>query len=149
MPDFKTFFDEYAAAFNRSLGDKVDADAIMAAFADCFVGAGPSGVICGHNGKPFRDALENGYAFYKDVGTKRMSVRGLDVTAIDDDHHMVAVHWRAEYERKDGSPVAIDFDVTYMLQTLPGEASKIFAYVSGDEMAALKAHGLLERTQHI
>jgi hypothetical protein len=144
QPDFKSFFDDYCAAFNRSLGERVDADAIMSAFADCFVGASPAGVNCGQNGPRFREVLETGYKFYKDVGTECMNVRGVDVTAIDDNHHIARVGWRADYKRRNGSLVSIDFEVTYILQTQPGQSSKIFAYVTGDEMAALEEHGLLE-----
>jgi hypothetical protein len=144
QPDLKAFFDDYCAAFNRSLGERVDADAIIAAFADCFVGASPAGVNCGQNGAHFREVLETGYKFYKDVGTERMNVRGVDVTEIDSAHHIARVSWRADYKRRDGTPVSIDFDVTYILQTQSGQKPKIFAYVTGDEMAALEEHGLLE-----
>lgn len=147
QPDFKRFFDTYAAAFNRSLGDKVDADAIMRSFADCFVSASPSGVTCGENGEKFRKVLEDGYVFYKQVGTERMGVRGLNVAAIDGEHHSVKVAWRAQYKRRDSEHVAIDFDVTYFLPTLPGSEPKIFAFVTGDEMAALKKHGLLDEAR--
>jgi len=143
-PNFDKFFDNYAAAFNRSLGDEVDTEAIMSCFAECFVSAGPTGVNCGQNGPRFREVLQGGYKFYKDVGTERMAVHGVDVTTIDQNHHMAIVHWRAHYSRKDGSPVSIDFDVAYMLQTLRNDTPKIFAYVAGDEMAALEKHGLIE-----
>ena len=143
-PNFEKFFDSYAAAFNRSLGDEVDAEAIMACFADCFVSAGPTGVTCGQNGPHFREVLQGGYKFYKDVGTERMAIHGLNVTTIDPNHHMVIVQWRAHYKRGDGSPVSIDFDVAYVVQTLRGETPKIFAYVAGDEMAALEKHGLID-----
>jgi hypothetical protein len=144
QPDFKTFFDDYAAAFDRSLGATVDKAAITGAFAPCFVGAGPKGVNCGKNDAEFGAGLETGYRFYKEIGTERMSIRGLDVTAIDDLHHMVTVHWRAEYKRrKDGQHVTIDFDGTYILQTLKDQQPKIFAYISGDEMDEYKKHGLV------
>src|SRR5262245_1079283 len=52
-PDFDRFFREYAEVFNRSLGESVDVDGIREAFADCFVGAGPSGVTCGRNDASF------------------------------------------------------------------------------------------------
>ena len=146
QPDFNRFFAEYAAAFNRSLGDKVDTDAITRAFADSFIGASPSGIVCGENGEKFRKVLEDGYAFYKAVGTQRISVRKLDVHAIDGDHHLAKVAWRAEYARRDREPVTIDFDVTYLLQTLPKSEPKIFAFVTGDELAALKKHGLLDES---
>jgi len=42
------FFAEYAARFNRGLGEAPveDAEATAAAFADCFIGAEPGSVMC-------------------------------------------------------------------------------------------------------
>ncbi len=117
QPDFTLFFQRYADAFNRSLGETVDSETIIAAFSDCFVSASPSGVKCGQNDGDFRSALPKMYAFYKEIGTKKMTMRGVTPTPIDEGHHMVRVHWMADYEKKDGQVVSIDFDVTYLLQT--------------------------------
>ena len=91
--------------------------------------------------------LEDGYAFYKQIGTERMTVRSLDVVAIDALHHAVTVHWRADYKRANDGVVEIDFDVTYLTQTLAPHGPKIFAFVSGDELTVLQAHGLLDAHQ--
>jgi hypothetical protein len=140
-PDYEQFFAGYVDAFNRSLGEAVDVDGIRAHFADCFVGASPSGAACGQNDDSFAEALQQGYAFYRSMGTKAMSVRSLDVTAIDDTHDMVRVSYRAGYE-KDGTPIDIDFDVTYLLQTV-ADKTTIFAFIAGDEMARYREHGLI------
>jgi hypothetical protein len=140
--DFERFFSDYTDAFNRSLGDTVDAAGIRARFAACFVGAGPGGVDCGANDDGFAKKLEQGYGFYRKIGTQRMTKKRVEATAIDPLHHMVKVYYRADYRKPDGTPVAIDFDVTYLLQTRDG-ASKIFAFIAGDEMEAYRKHGLL------
>lgn len=142
QPDFETFFRTYAEAFNRALASEPAFETIMAAFTDCFIGASPGSVNCGRNGEDFRAALEQGYDFYRQIGTKRMSVRSVEVTPIDALHHMARVFWRADYE-KEGKPITIDFDVTYLLQTRE-DGPKVFAFVSGDEMAAYRRHGLID-----
>jgi hypothetical protein len=142
VPDFNRFFQSYVDAFNRSLGDNVDEEAVTACFTECFLSASPSGVNCGRNGDEFRQVLQKGYAFYKQIGTRSMRLRGLDVTPIDELHHMVAVHYTAEYD-KHGQTISIDFDVTYLLQTLTGHSPKIFAFVSGDELALYKERGII------
>ena len=67
------FFRGYVDAFNRSLEGAVDLDAIRGAFAPCFVAAGPMGVACGQNDDRFAEAPEGGYAFYREIGTRRMA----------------------------------------------------------------------------
>jgi hypothetical protein len=141
-PDFERFFRDYADAFNRSLGETVDAKAIRASFAACFIGAGPAGVECGANDDGFAAKLEQGYAFYKKIGTQRMTVRRIEVTAIDPLHHMVKVFYRADYRKPNGETPAIDFDLTYLLQTRDG-ISRIFTFIAGDEMEAYRKHGLM------
>lgn len=141
-PDYDAFFAGYVDAYNRSLGDEVDVDGIRAHFADCFIGAGPSGTRCGENDESFAETLRQGYAFYRSIGTRRMSVRRLAVTEIDANHDQVRVFYRAEYE-KDGQPLTIDFDLVYLLQTVAG-VTKIFAFIAGDETALYRQHGLVE-----
>lgn len=136
------FFRDYVAAFNRSLGGVPDYEAIRAAFAPCFVAAGPTGVICGQNDEKFAEFLEQGYAFYRSIGTRRMMFRGVTLTAIDTYHQMARVLYSSEYERRDGDLVTIDFDVTYLLQIKDG-TPQIFAYVAGDEQGLLREHGLI------
>ena len=52
------------------------------------------------------------------------------------------VAWTATYARKDQSDTAIDFDVHYLVQALDG-MPKVFGWVSGDEQAMLRKHGII------
>lgn len=142
--EFNRFFHDYAVAFNHSIDASVDDQALMSAFADYFIDATPAGVRPGSNGEEFREALHKGCAFYKQIGTRRMSVRGLNVTPINELHYMVKVSWTADYEPPGKKPISIDFDVTYLLQALPGKTPKIFAFIAGDEMALLKQRGVID-----
>ncbi|MOA64116.1 hypothetical protein D3C78_1900710 [compost metagenome] len=56
---------------------------------------------------------------------------------------MAHVAWTATYARKDQPDVAIDFDVHYFVQTLDREAPKVFGWVTGDEQALLREHGII------
>ena len=139
-PDFDAFFSGYVAAYNRSLGDRVDADGIRAHFSDSFIAAGPDAVMTGDNDESFSETLEKGYAFYKSIGTKKMEFTGVEVTDIDETHYLARVSYRAEYE-KDGEIIAIPFSVSYLLERR-GERLKIFGFVAGDEMALYRQYGL-------
>ncbi|HYE43451.1 MAG TPA: nuclear transport factor 2 family protein [Caulobacteraceae bacterium] len=142
QPDFDAFFARYAEAYNRSLDGEVQDEAIRAAFADCFISAGPEGSMCGKNDDSFSATLEEAYAFYRKIGTKRMSVRRVHVTPIDEAHHLARVYWSADYVKKDGQPLTIDFDVSYLTQTHGGR-TRIFAFVAGDELGLYRRHGLV------
>lgn len=136
--EFNRFFHDYAAACNRSLDASVDDQALMSAFADHFIEASPAGVQPGSNGEGLREALHQRYAFYKQSGARRMSVRDLNVVPIDELHYMVQVSWIADYASPQHGPLGGDFHVTYLLQVLPGKTPKIFASVASGAMAPLK-----------
>lgn len=140
--EFERFFDRYVEAYNRSLAGEVQHAAIRQCFADCFVGAGPGGSSCGRNDESFTKALDEAYAFYRTIGTKRMSVRRVQPTPIDASHFLVRVFYSADYEKPDGSGVTLEFDVAYLIE-VHGEGPRIFAFVTGDEMAAYREHGLV------
>ena len=142
IPDFDSYFESYAALYNRALADTSALKDIMARFSECFIAAGPGGVNCGENNEAFRKELEEGYGFHTQIGTKRMSKMRCEVTGIDATHHMVKVFYHADYE-KSRKQVGLDFDVTYLLDSGKGEP-KIFAFIAGDEMAAYRRAGLLD-----
>lgn len=137
------FFAEYETRTNRALADPadVDLDATAAAFAEQFIEASPGGVTGGRNGEALRNAIPVGLDFYRRIGTTRMEVRALDTTEIDPLHAMCRVGWEAQYERKDGRRLAIEFEVVYLLQ-LRDAGPVIFAWVSGDEHARYRELGL-------
>ena len=136
------FFEGYAQGFNEALGPSPDIDAIASRYTGAFIGAGPQGVSVAHNDEAFKDTLRKGYDFYRSIGTKEMRVRSIDVVPIDDLHALASVHWGSRYEAKDGHEASIDFDVHYLLQLLGGEP-KVFGFISGDEQALLRQHGLV------
>ncbi|MFT4193768.1 hypothetical protein [Ottowia sp.] len=60
-----------------------------------------------------------------------------------DEHHGVArVAWTALYARPSRPDVAIDFEVHYLVQMLDGAQPRVFGWVSGDEQALLRQHGI-------
>lgn len=139
------FFAAYAASFNRSLAGEVDEAGIRSAYAPHFVAATPAGVMAGANDATFSEQLRRAYAFYREIGTRRMSVRKVDVRRVDDLHEIARVEWRAEYvRRRDGAAVTIDFDATYIVQSLREQQPQIVAFVTGDEMAVLREHGVID-----
>lgn len=55
---------------------------------------------------------------------------------------MAHITWTATYIRKDEPDKTIDFDVHYFVQLLDG-VPKVFGWVSGDEQALLRKHGII------
>ena len=142
-PDYEALFRDYAKAYERSLGDSVDVDAIRAFFAEAFLSAGVGGqVAVGANDKTFEETLRKGYAFYKAIGTASMRVDRVEPEVLYENHDRVRVFYLAGYRKKDGSEVAIPFDVLYLLQRRSG-GPKIIGFIAGDEMAAYRSYGLV------
>lgn len=139
--EVRKLFERYETLFNQALGGDVDMDAVAALYASEFIGAAPAGVRAGKNDEQFKQVMAQGYAHYREIGTKRMRIRDIRLSAIDDLHCVAHVAWTATYAHKDQADVAIDFDVHYLVQTLDGEA-KVFGWVSGDEQALLREHGI-------
>jgi hypothetical protein len=144
QPDYEAFFRNYVDVFNRSMKDGVDADAILASYAEYIVSAGVGGAVQGgaNDGK-YAEALRQGAGFYQAIGLQGMALLKVEVTAIDAEHDMVRPHFRADYRKKDGQTLSIDFDVVYMLQRREG-GPKIFGFVAGDEMGMYRQHGLVD-----
>lgn len=138
------FFDAYAARMNQSLGDNpvIDAEGQAAAFAEYFVESSPVGVMGGANDEQFCAQIPKGYAFYKSIGTKSMTITQLDITTLDEYHVMAKVHWDSRYAKQDGSEEQIAFEVIYLLNTA-GDDPKIFAFITGDEQKTLQERGLV------
>jgi hypothetical protein len=141
--DLERFFRDYADSYTRALGDPADIQRLRACFADCYVAAGPEGVICGQNDAVFGLALERGYGFYRSIRARAMAFVRVEVTPIDDGHAMARVCYRGDYRRPTGEPLTIESEVTYLLQTAGG-TPKIFAVVAGDEMGVYRRHGLVD-----
>jgi len=138
----RRFFERYEAFFDRALGGDMAPDEVAALYASEFIAASPAGVMAGRNDDEFRRAMVDGYARYRAIGTKGMRLRDVRVSPIDDLHCMAHVGWTATYAREGKPDVAIDFEVHYLVQMLDG-VPKVFGWVSGDEQALLKEHGII------
>ena len=138
----RTLFERYERFFERSLGGEIDMDEVAELYAPEFIAATPAGVMGGKNDDSFRHAMTQGYAHYRAIGTKAMRIRGVRISAIDDLHCVAHIAWTATYAREGQPDVAIDFDVHYLVQALEG-TPKVFGWVSGDEQALLREHGIV------
>ncbi len=138
----RTFFQRYESVFNQSLGGDLDMDTVATLYASEFIAASPAGVTTGKNDDQLKQVMTQGYARYRAIGTKAVRIRNVRLSPIDDHHCVAHVAWTATYARKDQPDAAIDFDVHYFVQKLDGEP-KIFGWVSGDEQALLRKHGII------
>jgi|SRR5665213_2270675 len=138
----RKLFERYESVFNRSLGGDTDMDELASLYASEFIGAAPAGVMTGKNDDQFKQAMAQGYARYRALGTKEMRIRNICLSPIDEHHCVAHVAWTATYARKDQPHAAIDFDVHYFVQNLDGEP-KVFGWVSGDEQALLRERGII------
>lgn len=138
----REFFSAYEHRFMMALQGKDDVEGTAAAFAGCFIEANPKGVSCGSNNEQFREMIPKGNAYYRQIGTKEMTVRNITCTLIDTSHYMAKVDWHSVYNKKDNTEVAIDFAVTYLLQDIDNKL-QVFAYITGDEEGVLKENGII------
>lgn len=138
----RKFFERYAEFFNRSLAGDADMDEAAALYASEFIAATPAGVVTGRNDDRLREVMAQGYARYRAMGTKEMRLREVRLSPMDKHHCVAHVAWTATYARQGQAEVAIDFDVHYLVQELDGEP-RIFGWVSGDEQALLRKHGIV------
>lgn len=144
QPDYEAFFSNYVAVFNRSLTDGADADAVRASYAEYFVSAGAGGAVMGGaNDDRYAEVLRQGAGFYRAVGLQGMRIIKVEVTPLDAEHDMVRPYFHADYKKKNGEALPIEFDVVYMLQRREG-GPKIFAVVAGDEMGIYRRYGLVD-----
>ena len=138
----RKFFERYERFFNQSLDGDTDMDEVAALYASEFIAASPAGVMTGKNDDQLRQVMTQGYARYRAMGTKKMRIRDVRLSPIDEHHCLAHVAWTATYVRKGQPDVAIDFDVHYFVQKLDGEP-RVFGWVSGDEDALLRKHGII------
>ena len=135
-------FERYERVFNAALHGDADMDDVAALYAPEFIAASPGGVMTGKNDEQLTQVMAQGYARYRAIGTKEMRIRGLRLSPMDENHCVAHVAWRATYAREGQPDVTIDFDVHYLVQQL-GAEPKVFGWVSGDEQAVLKEHGII------
>jgi hypothetical protein len=137
----RRFFERYERCFNRALAGDVDHDELASLYAAEFIAASPAGVMAGRNDEQLQQAMAQGYARYRAIGTRGMRLREVRISPIDEHHCVAHVAWTASYAREGQADVAIDFEVHYFVQQLGGEP-KVFGWVSGDEQELLRRHGI-------
>ena len=138
----RKLFERYERLFNQSLGGDLNIDEVASLYAPEFIAASPAGVMTGKNDDKLKQVMTQGYARYRAIGTKEMRIRNIRISPIDEHHCVAHVAWTATYARKDRPDTSIDFDVHYFVQKLDNEP-KVFGWVSGDEQALLKEHGIV------
>lgn len=138
----RKLFERYERFFNRSLNGDTDMEEVASLYASDFIAASPAGVMTGKNDGQLKQAMTKGYERYRAIGTKKMRIRDIRLSPIDEHHCVAHVAWTATFARKGQSDVAIDFDVHYFIQQLDGKP-KVFGWASGDEQALLRKHGIV------
>lgn len=144
IAETKVFFESYARRSSDALLDppREDLEGMVDSFADYFVGSSPAGVRGGANDAELRAMIPRGFEAYRKMGGKRMAVTGVDVTVLDDLHVMATIGWVFDYVRPgDGKSGSVAFTNRYFLTYASG-APKVFAYITPDEQAAMREHGL-------
>ncbi|MBZ9850101.1 nuclear transport factor 2 family protein [Mesorhizobium sp. CA14] len=140
--DVQKFFKTYEKVYNDAIADNVDMDDVGALYSTGFVSVTPAGIMAGENGQQLKDTMKKGFEAYRALGSKRMTCKDVSVTPIDQDHCVAKVQWSGDYERKEKRPVTIDSEVDYLVERRDGSL-KVFGWISGDEQAEFKKHGLL------
>ena len=140
--DLGQFFTDCAGAFNRALEENADVREIADHFTACFIESRAQGTTCGVNDAGFTAALAKGYAYYRSIGTRKMTATGVDSYPICAGHSVATVHWRGEYHTKDRRDVVIDFDVHYLVKD-DGGRTRIFGFIAGDEQGLLRQAGVI------
>ncbi|TRD00415.1 nuclear transport factor 2 family protein [Mesorhizobium sp. WSM4303] len=136
------FFKAYEKIYNDAIADKVDLNDVADMYSAGFVSVTPAAIMVGENGQPLKDMMKKGFEAYRAIGSKKMTCTDVSVTPIDQDHCVVKVDWSGDYQRKDGKPVTIDFAINYLVEKGDDEL-KVFGWISGDEQAEFRKHGLM------
>ena len=135
-------FERYERLAGQALRGEADPGELASLYALEFIASSPAGLMAGKNDSRFIQALVQGHAYYREIGTKSMRVREVRLSPIDGLHCVAHVAWTATYARRDEPDEAIDFEVHYFVRNVDGEA-KVFGWVSGDEQALLREHGIV------
>ena len=138
----QAFFERYERLFMQALRGEANMDEVAAMYASDFIAASPAGVMTGKNDDRLRQVMAQGYARYRAIGTKAMRLRNVRFSPMDAHHGVAHVAWTALYARQGRPDVSIDFEVHYLMQMLEGAQPQVFGWVSGDEQALLKQHGI-------
>lgn len=144
MQRIRDFFFTYGRLMDEGVkSGKPDAEALASCYASYVVGASPAGVMGGEVKEDFVGVLTAGVENYRKMGATEFLVEDVLATPIDDLHAMARVFWLFGYRRpEDDKTGSIRFENVYFTTLVAGDP-KIFAWVTPDEQAALRSHGLI------
>ncbi len=135
-------FKRYQDFFRKGLKNEASMEEVASSYAAAFIAASPAGVSVGQNDEQLKQVMRQGFERYRRIGTKDMRLRHVQIHPIDEHHCLARVAWTATYDQGAKPDVSIDFDIHYLVQQLDDEP-KIFGWVSGDEQALLRQHGII------
>jgi hypothetical protein len=140
----RALFDAYGKRSNDALQEppKLDLEGVVRSFAPFFVESSPKGVVGSPNDDRFRQMIPEGFARYRQVGGKHMTIKGIKVTELDNLHAVADVDWQFDYVNKAGKAGNVTFTNFYFVTVADG-TPKVFAYITPDEEGAMQAHGLV------
>ena len=137
----KDLFDRYERHTNAALAGALNMGAIIDLYDDAVIGSSPAGVMAGSNDKDFHKALAAGFERNRQIGARRMEIENLRIEQVDAMHALAHIDWRAIYDSK-ASPKIIAFSNAYLVRIENGQA-RIFGWITGDENAVLRRHGII------
>jgi hypothetical protein len=137
----RQLFERYEGSFNAGLKGEVDLPAVAALYADSFIAASPSGLFTGKNDEELKKVTVQGFKHYRETGVQQMVVRDLHLSVIDALHGLARVEWSATYQVK-GQEKIIAFTNVYLVR-LEGATARVFGWITGDEEALLRQHGIV------
>ncbi|WP_292640368.1 hypothetical protein [Mesorhizobium sp.] len=106
----RKLFERYEQLFRKSLAGDADMDEVASVYASAFIAASPAGVMVGNNDDQFKQAMEQGYAHYRAIGTKEMRIRDVRISPIDEHHCVAHVAWTLASPAADGRKAASHSD---------------------------------------
>jgi hypothetical protein len=133
----------YGELMNAGVQDgKTDGEQLAAMFAENCVASSPAGIAAVTAGANYAKMIEDGIANYRRIGGTAFIIEHVKVQPVNEQHDLARVEWRFNYMRPaDGKFGTIRFENVYFI-TRVDPTPKIFAWVTPDEQAALKEHGL-------
>ncbi len=96
----RKLFERYERLFRKSLAGDADMDEVTSVYASAFIAASPAGVMVGKNDDQLKQAMEQGYARYRAIGTKEMRIRDVGISPIDEHHCVAHVAWSRSLRAK-------------------------------------------------
>jgi hypothetical protein len=141
--EIAAFMAKYAERMNDGVrSGVVDSAFLEGCFAPDLIGASPSGVMAGKN-QGLAETLAKGTDAYRQMGGTAFVAERIDAEELAPNSFMATVGWRFDYRRpKDHTVGSISFTNRYFVTTATGKP-KIFAWITPDEQAALREHGLV------